>query len=376
MARGAFWLKPLPQQEPLVLLVAGHFEVRGSCAYTLRLLEHLPSCGVRAEMICISADQVPAAKRRALPIHETRQLALPLLNRLMIAQVIEQFRRLEPAMLHVQTRREAWLGKQFANALRVPYVLTVHDFPARRRSFPFSVRWGRKIIAVSEAVRMVLVEQSGVKEDLIEVIPSGVELPSLPAPPRWDEPRHVPAIGTAGPLERVKGHHYFLEAARRLLDAGQEAEFVIAGSGREETNLRQLARKLKIAEKVTFAPHVREYTKVLEALDIFVLPSLQQALGTVMLEAMALGKPVIASSVGGVHSVVKHNQNGLLIPGRDPVALAKAVSHLLKNRADAQRLGAAAREQVAREFTVERMAHQTAHLYRQVMSGEEAVATL
>ena len=365
----------LPQQEPLVLLIAGQFEARGSCAYTLRLLEQLPSYGIRAEAICSSAEQVPRAKRRSLPIHESRYLEFPLINRLVSGQVAAEFGRLEPAMLHVQVRRMAWLGKRLAQVLEIPYVLTVHDFPTRGETLPCGDPWVRKIIAVSEAVRMVLREETGLGEELIEVIPSGVEIPDLPSLGRWDLAGRVPVIGTAGPLERVKGHHYFLDAARRVLDAGCRAEFVIAGAGREERNLRQLTLKLQIAEKVTFATHVRQYTEVLQALDIFVLPSLQQALGTVMIEAMALAKPVIASSVGGIYSVVKHNQNGLLIPGRDPVALAEAIAQLLEHPEEAARLGAAAREQVAREFNVQRMTQQTANLYRQVMGESQTAAT-
>ncbi len=352
---------------PLVLLFAGRFEVRGSCAYTLRLLEHLPACGISAEMICSSADQIPLEKREQLPIHEYPPPNIPLLNRLVVARLANDFRPLGPALVHVQTRSLARLGMRLAESLQVPYILTIHDFLDPGKRLPFSPEWGRKIIAVSDAVRRGLAEQANIAHHLIEVIPSGVELPAAMKPPASNASAHVPVIGTAGPLERIKGHLYFLEAARQVVHSGFEVEFVIAGSGREEANLRRLARELGIAERVTFAPYVRDYTDVIEALDIFVLPSWQQGLGTVMIEAMALAKPVIASSVGGVYSVVQNGENGLLIPGRDSAALADAIVYLLEHPAEAVRMGQAARMLVARDFNVELMTRRTAELYSQVI---------
>ena len=357
------------EENLLVLLLAGHFEVRGSCAYTLRLLEHLPNSGVQAEMICSSAELIPARKRDELSIHEFRQLDIPLLNLLLVSRVAKELGALSPDLLHVQTRGLARLGMRLARLLDVPYVLTVHDFPEPGERLPFDRERGKKIIAVSEAVRRCLLEIAGVSDELVELVPSGVEVRPLAEPPSPTAPARVPVIGTAGPLERIKGHHVFLEAARRVLDAGFEAEFVVAGSGREETFLRRLAGALGIAPRVTFAPHVRDYLDVLEALDIFVLPSLQQGLGTVMIEAMALAKPVIAARVGGVYSVVRDAENGLLIPSGDSVALAEAIIRLLKSPAEAALLGAAARAQVARDFNVELMARRTADLYRRIAQG-------
>jgi glycosyltransferase involved in cell wall biosynthesis len=269
--------------------------------------------------------------------------------------------------VHVQTRGLARLGMRVARALGVPYVLTVHDFLEPGQRLPIDPMRCKRIIAVSDAVRCGLMETAGIAEDLVTVIPSGVDVPRSLAGPAPNAPRRVPVIGTAGPLERIKGHQFFLEAARRVLDAGIEAEFVVAGSGQEEAFLRRLSKSLGITEHVTFAPHVREYIDVLEALDIFVLPSLQQGLGTVMIEAMALQKPVIAARVGGVQSVVRDGETGLLVPSGDVIALAEAMIRLLRCPAEAARLGSAGRALVTRDFNVEQMAGRTAELYRQVV---------
>jgi glycosyltransferase involved in cell wall biosynthesis len=105
-------------------------------------------------------------------------------------------------------------------------------------------------------------------------------------------------------------------------------------------------------------------------MDIFCLPSLRQGLGTIMLEAMALGRPVIASGVGGVYSVIQSPQVGLIVPPSDSARLAESMLQLLDDPVRARALGEAGRQLVSREFTAARMVSQTAGLYREVLAGE------
>ena len=356
-----------------VLLLAGRFEVRGSCAYTLRLVEHLPEMGIAAEVVCSSAEMVPQSKRDVLPVDVYRRLDLPFLNRLALHDLVRHYRDDPPSLIHVQTRKVLDVGNQVAEQLDVPYVLTVHDLLQPRERMRFSARRGRRIIAVSDAVKADLVQRAGVPDELVQVIPSGVKVDPLFRQPERG-PDHVPVVGTAGPLEPIKGHTVFLQAAQEVLSQGIDAEFLIAGSGPEEENLRRFARELGIADHVTFVPYVREYTEVLEAMDIFCLPSLQQGLGTVMLEAMALGKPVVASGVGGVYSVVHDGETGLLSPRRDWAALAERIMALLSDPELAGRIGENARRLVAKQFSVERMVAATARLYREVCASVPVAA--
>ncbi len=348
-----------------VLLLAGYFEVRGSCAYTLRLLEHLDDHAVLARMVCISGDRVPESKRQTLPIDVRPYLGIPILNRVAVWDLARSLDGSSINLVHVQTRTVAKLGIWLARSLDVPYLLTVHDFLGPREHLPIDRRRCRGIICVSEAVRDSLAERMAELAPLLTVILSGVELP--PSPPRPDPQGRLPVIGTAGPLERVKGQRYFLEAARRMLEEGHDAEFMIAGSGEEEASLRQLARDLGIADKVTFATHMREFSEVMGAIDIFVLPSLQQGLGSIMLEAMAWARPVIATRVGGVESIVEHRKTGLLVPGGDSAALADAILYLLDHWDEAEQIGTQARKMVAEYYRVDQMVERTAQLYRQAV---------
>jgi glycosyltransferase involved in cell wall biosynthesis len=145
-------------------------------------------------------------------------------------------------------------------------------------------------------------------------------------------------------------------------------EFVIAGAGPEESNLRRLAVALKIDSRVTFLPSLLEFGDALAAMDIFCLPSLQQGIGTIMLEAMARGKPVIATRVGGIFQVVRDEVTGLLVPPSDSEALANRMLGLLNDPIKARAMGRAARTQVQRDFSVESMVSKTTALYREVLA--------
>jgi glycosyltransferase involved in cell wall biosynthesis len=353
--------------EPLVLLLSARFEARGTCNYTLRLAENLPRHGIRAAVACTSAAAVAPSRREGLSIAEHPYLESPLLSRWAVSEWCKRWRKHPPDLVHVQSRKILPAAQKLCRRLRVPYVVTIHDLQQSRRRFPSTV-WGRRLIAVSDAVKENLATCGQVAESSIQVIRSGVDVPDLSAAPTR-EPGRVPVVGTAGPLERIKGHPYFLQAAQIVLGRGIDAEFLIAGAGPEESNLRRLTRLLGIAEKVTFVPYLHEFSEVLRTMDVFCLPSLQQGLGTVMLDAMARSKPVIASGVGGVYSVVHDGQTGLLVPRGDASALADKIVALLENAEEARRLGRNARELVASQFAVEPMVEQTAQLYREVLQS-------
>ena len=165
----------------------------------------------------------------------------------------------------------------------------------------------------------------------------------------------MPVVGSAGPLETPKGLPYFLGAAARVRKRFPETRFLLSGSGPEEGNLRRLARELGLEEAVTFAPNLLDFSAGLAATDVFCLPSLSQGLGATMLEAMALGKPVVASGVGGIDSVIEDGVTGLIVPPARGAALAEKIGSLLADPDRARRIGAAGRDEVRRRFGASRM---------------------
>jgi glycosyltransferase involved in cell wall biosynthesis len=364
--------EPLPE----VLLLAGRFHVRGSSAYTLRLLQHLAEYGWRSRVACPDAGVVEASRRARLPLREYPYLDSWLWGRAVRWLLLRDERPSPPRLIHVQSRRALGLGAWLARRLQCPFVLTVHDHLRPRERLKLDPQWCRRVVAVSQSVKSHLVASGGVPEAAVSVIASGVEVRTgdNALPPL--EPGHVPVVGTAGALEALKGLPFFLGAARQVLATGRQVEFLVAGAGPEEANLRRLARELGIASQVTFVPNLCDFEDPLRAMDVYCLPSLQQGLGTIMLEAMALGRPVIATGVGGVYDVVRDGVTGLIVPPSDSGELARRIIELLDDPPRARTLGAAARKLVERDFHVGRMVRQTADLYRDVVEGESKPATI
>lgn len=355
-----------------VLLLAGPFEVRGSCTYTLRLAAGLLERGVRLAIATPDARSVSPRERARLGIREFRRLDTPLWGHVVRRFLLADVRGEPPHIIHIQSRRALKAGNWLARALNRPYFLTVHERLEPGARLPIDSRHCRKIIALSDSVRDDLVSGMKLPADLVTVIPCGVETaPSADLTPPLD-PGHVPVVATAGPLEAVKGFPYFLGAARRVLNVREEVEFLVAGAGPEEANLRRLARELGIAEKVTFVPYLMCFTESLAAADIFCLPSLQQGLGTIMLEAMALGRPVIAAGVGGVASVIRDGQTCLIVAPEQSADLARRIIELLDQPARARAIGAQARQLVVEEYGMDAMLQKTIQLYREVASIESA----
>lgn len=356
-----------------VLLLAGQFEVRGTSRYTLRLAERLPEYGVQPLIVCSDARRIDPARRKNLLLREYQHLDSPLIGRLIREWVIPPLQENPPDVIHIQSRPLLSLGIWLSRRLERPFVLTMHDFPPPGRSLSWDPVFGKKIIAVSDSVGAAVRQAFGVADEMVTVIHSGVEAdPHVPLEPVLD-PGHLPVVGVAGPLEVVKGLPYFLGAAQRVREVRPDVEFLIAGAGPEEFNLRRLARLLAIDRHVTFIPQLRDFTAALAAMDIYCLPSLQQGLGTVMLEAMALGRPVIATRVGGVYSVVRDGDTGLLVPPSQSGPLAERILELLQDPLRARAIGEAGRLLVRQHFRVETMLERTAALYRTI-AAETAVA--
>ncbi len=357
----------MPEAEFEVLLLAGRVEVRGSSAYTLRLAAGLGGQGIAARVVTPDARLVDARSRSQLIIQEVPRLDTPVWGELVQRNLLNALYAAPPSLIHIQSQRVLKLGEWLARKLKRPFVLTLHRHLPQRAGFKVDMDYCRRIIAVSESVRDDLWNRLKLLPELVTVIPSGVEtrLPADLPPPL--EPGHVPVISTAGPLETIKGIPYFLGAARHVLSSRRDVEFLVAGAGPEEANLRRVARELDIADKVTFVPHVRGFSDSLAATDIFCLPSLQQGLGTIMLEAMALGRPVIATGVGGVASVIRDGETGLIVPPQNSGELAHRILELLDQPARARAMGALARELVLEKYDVNTMVQRTARLYREII---------
>jgi len=235
------------------------------------------------------------------------------------------------------------------------------------------------VIAVARRVRDFAVKSIGVPSEKLVVIYNSVEISEYQggvdvARIREEleiDPAHT-VVGTVSRLDEAKGIRYFLQAVPEVLIRNSEVSFLIVGAGSQRRELERLARDLDIESRVIFAGYRPDVVKMLAIMDVFVLPSLYEGFPNAVLEAMAIAKPVVATRVGGTPEAVEDGVTGLLVPPRDPKALAEAIIALLQDRERAEAMGQAGRERVERYFSAERMVQETEALYEELIREKMA----
>jgi glycosyltransferase involved in cell wall biosynthesis len=234
--------------------------------------------------------------------------------------------------------------------------------------------------AITEAVKRWAVATLRVPGERVTVIERGRDAARLgePSPARRARARaslelsdDVAVIVAVGRQEFQKGHRFLLEAMPSVLRAHPEAVLLLAGrEGAETPHLRTLAARSELAGAVRFLGHRDDLPDVLAASDVFAFPSLWEGLGGSVLEAMALGLPIVASGLEPVAEVVEGGRCAVLVPPSDPAALASAIVSLLGDPDRAAALGARGRDIFHRRFTLERSTERMVALCRKVARAE------
>ena len=358
-----------------VLLLSGELTFRGASILTMRLAKGLESRGIEAIVLCTRTQSLDQELTRGVRIIRVPGYTVPVWGRVVGRTVLKQLEDQPPDIIHVQgpqmLAQALWLGR----TLNRPVVLTLTDQgEATRVLLSSQSTTCRAIVCVSESVRAALPRRLDQVEQ--RVILPGVPFDTNRKPTPIFQEHRVPVVGMAGPLEVIKGGSFFLRACHRVIDSGIPIRIVVTGSGPEERNLRRLATSLELDKHVTFVDDGAAMSAYLTAIDIFCLPSLQQGFGVIMLEAMALGRPAIASGVGGILSIIEDNVNGLVVPPSDSRALADRITELLKNPDRARQIAAAGQKLVEEKFTVDRMVDETIALYKDLVDAGASVKSI
>jgi glycosyltransferase involved in cell wall biosynthesis len=296
---------------------------------------------------------------------------------LTLMRLAARLRRDRADILHTHLSTASLIGSIAARLARVPAVATVHGLNSRT-----CFMHAHRIIAVSHAVRRHLLAQ-GLPESRIKVIYNGIDFGRYQRGPdiaklraQLGAARGDMLIGAVGRLGPEKGHAHLIEAVALLIQRESlPVRLLLVGDGRSRQTLEQLARQRGIADRVTFAGFQTDVMPYEAVLDIFCLPSLKEGLSLSALEAMALGKPVVASRVGGTPEVVAEGQTGLLVEPGNPWALAQALAALLRDPVRAQAMGEAGRARVARWFDLDRMVDEIEALYYELTAPVPSQST-
>jgi L-malate glycosyltransferase len=227
-------------------------------------------------------------------------------------------------------------------------------------------------ICASEAIRRIVVSD-GIPRQRTVTVHEGIDLGRVAAAPPatlhqelW-LPHEAPIVGNVAALVPHKGQRHLVDAAARVLPEHPDARFIIAGEGELRASLEQQIRQHHLEKHVMLVGFRADILSLHKAFDVFAMSSVSEGLGTSLLDAMACGKPVVATTVGGIPEVVVHEETGLLVPPRDPPAMAAAVVRLLADARLRHQMGGAGLARVRTHFSAETMVQNTLRVYQQVV---------
>ncbi len=339
----------------------------------IRLCVALQRIGIRSPIVVLGDGAlVDEARRRGI---ETVVLAKrDGLDPLVVPSLWRLVRRQRLDVLHTHNMAPLIYGTIAARLAGIPTINTRHGrapLTAPRAIWHLTQR----VVAVSDDARTELLRHNRIDARKVGVIVNGIEVGVYaPRPDRRAAVRRelgiaedAPVVGTIGRLSPEKDQATLLRAMQRLLVQIPGARLVIAGGGSLESDLRAQAATLGISSQTRFLGFRHDVQDVIHAFDVFALPSLMEGVSLTLLEAMAANLPVVTTAVGGNPEVVVQDETGCLIEPGNHVALADALSGLLRDRPRARALGAGGRRRAEAVFSLDTMVGAYVDLYRELL---------
>ena len=349
---------------------------RGGQQQAVYLFEYLLKNNYKTHFICrIESKLAGYFKQNDYPFH-----SLPLKNELDLysAWKIAQFcQKNHYQILHLHSAHALALGllaKVFYRELKLIGVRRV-DFKIKRNIFSqikYKSNWIDVIIAISDNIKRVMLDD-GIPANKIKTIRSGIDIHKFDKVPcnsslkkDLDIPSDSLVIGTVAAIVGHKDYPNLLKAAEIVINSREQVVFIAAGTGDKEKEVFALAKKLNLKGRFKFLGYRNDVGQLLKLMDIFVLASQMEGLGTSVLDAMSVGLPIVGTNAGGIPEMLKQNVSGLIVPKQNPQALADSLLKLIDKRELREKISQNAKQEV-KQFDVSLTAKKNIELYRQLI---------
>ena len=299
-----------------------------------------------------------------------------------LLQIRKYIKKNKIKLIHAHGYKANFYALMAAVCNRIPCIATCHpwtetDYSRKARLYTFLDKmWLRRmddIVAVSDEVKEQLTFLNW--QQKVDVIPNGIDwnrfngrTDGLKVRAKVDFPDSDVVIGTIGRLVPEKGYSFLLRSARQICDSYSDTKIVFVGDGPLRRQLEQEVEELDLKSRVHFLGVRDDVPALLSRMDIFVLPSISEGIPMVLLEAMAAGKPIVATSVGAIPRIIRDRHTGLLVPPGDAETLASAIEFLLEDRRKAQDMAINARKEVQAKFSSTAMAQKYIERYDLLVS--------
>ncbi len=374
-----------------ILILTNHFNAGGISSYIINLSRGLIA---RGDKVFVGSSGGEWLSRLSdgdiehiwLPLRTKSILSPKLIFAYFILRKVIKEKQIE--VIHANTHVTGALAYFVSLKQNIPFVTTAHGFykPSwQRRKFGF---WGKKVIAISEQVRGHLLRDFKIPGEKTRLVHNGIDIKYSPFAIQLQNNgmasgdkeglrvkgqglrekfglKDGPVVGIIARLSEVKGHKYLISAMKEVIKEIPNAQMLSIGGGKTAKDLQAQVKELGLKEAVHFIDGLSDTKEAFGAMDVFVMPSLQEGLGLSIMEAMAAGVPVVASSVGGIPSLIENNRTGLLVEPAKPEKIAGAIIELLRNKEKSGQLAVRAREFITREFSLEKMAEETQKIYKE-----------
>lgn len=292
-------------------------------------------------------------------------------------------------IFHIHSGQLNAFGKIIAGILGVPVLVATEHVGAQGHSWiknkfrlschmilhKLSNALIDRIIAVSDEVKNSCIKRQGISAKKVITIHNGVDTQELterksdPGKIRGDFgiPLDALVVGMVARFYPEKGQRVFVFSAYKIAQKDHQARFVLMGNGPQRREITELVQRLGLKEKFVITGFRRDASRIMDMIDIFAQPSLEEAFGLAAVEAMAKKKPVIASSVGALKEIIRDGQDGLLFPAGDTAALAQEMGLMLHDAALREQLGEAGQKRVIGNFDIRNTTGKTAALYKELL---------
>ena len=366
-----------------ILHITSHLNIGGIARYTISLAAAMHQRGHQAVIASSGGQLEREARDRGIghwnvPLRTSSELHPKVWS---AERTLRARLRAEPVdLLHAHTRVSQVIAARLSRRLKIPYVTTWHGFFRPNLGRTLWPCTGDLTIAISEPVRQHLVKDFRVPEKLIRLIPNGVDVDYFARVPdpsalracreRWGLPDHRPVIGGIGRLASggVKGFDLLLKAAQLVQREVPDVQVLLVGDGPRRALLEEEAMRCGLRDRVHFIGAMEDIRPPLAVMDVFLFPvRWQEGFGLSLIEAMAAGKPVVATGVGAVPTIIRHEREGWLAAPEDPASLAQGVVRLLNDRATADRLGRQAQVRIRESFRLDQMVENVDVVYRELV---------
>lgn len=293
-----------------------------------------------------------------------------------ISSVIDLVRILKNrqiSLVHANGSRGASYGGAACKITKIPLIWHVRILESAGLYDRFLAWLSTFIIVNSNAVKSRFSWVRG--KSKLEVVYNGIDLKRFNTSLGGEDIRRefglsseTPLVGTVGRLDRYKAHEYFLRSAKTVKKYMPEPRFLIVGEGEQRSFLERMTGELGLEKNVIFTGYRKDMPEILASIDILVLSSVSEGFGRAAVEAMACGKPVVATRVGGLTEIVEDRITGRLVPPEDPFAMAKAIIALLRDKKIAGEMGRAGRKRAEKLFSIEINAGRIEGIYEKILA--------